>query len=118
MGARDGRVYLDFFVTRVLTFLYPSSYTVVVTTPQLWQPRHAEGHRALAELVLWLRDQSGLEFAQIADELNSLGQLSPRGKRFYQELVYSIYRKWTRRLSRESQASIVRLADVSLLLNA
>jgi hypothetical protein len=93
-------------------------YTVRVTTPQLWQPRHTDGHRALAELVLQLRDQSGMDFARIADELNSSGQLSPRGKPFYTELVYSIYRKWTRKLSREAQASVVRLADVSLLLNA
>lgn len=91
---------------------------MVVTTPQLWQPRHTDGHRALAELVLRLRDQSGLEFARIADKLNSSGWLSPRGKPFYPELVYSIYRKWTRRLSRESRGSIVRLADVSLVLNA
>ena len=89
-----------------------SSYTVVLTTPQLWQPRHTEGHQALAELVLRLRDQSGLEFAQIADELNSSGQLSPRGKPFYGALVYSIYRKWTLRQCREARRVTVCLKEV------
>ena len=57
-----------------------------------------------------------MDFAGIADELNSSGQLSRGGKPFCPELVYSVYRKWTRKLSRESQASVVRLADVFLLL--
>lgn len=87
---------------------------MVVTTPQLWQSRHTDQHRALAELVLRLRDQSGLEFARIADELNSSGQLSPRGKPFYPELVYSIYRKWTLRQCREARRMTVCLKEVSL----
>ncbi len=86
-----------------------------MTTPQLWQPRHTDGRRALAELVLRLRDQSGLEFARIADELNSSGQLSPRGKPFYPELVYSIYRKWTSRVLREQRNTTVLLKEVSIL---
>ena len=85
-----------------------------MTTPQLWQPRHTDGHRALAELVLRLRDQSGLDFARIADELNSSGQLSPRGKLFYPELVYSIYRKWTLRQCREKRRMTVCLKEVRL----
>jgi hypothetical protein len=86
-----------------------------VTTPQLWQPSHSEGHRALAELVLRLRDQSGLDFARIAHELNWSGQLSPRGKQFYPELVYSIYRKWTSRVLREQRKTTVQLKEVSIL---
>ena len=85
-----------------------------MTAPQLWQPSHSEGHRALAELVLRLRNQSGLDFARIADELNSSGQLSPRGKAFYPELVYSIYRKWTLRQCREARRMTVYLKDVRL----
>ncbi|KRC36596.1 hypothetical protein ASE10_05630 [Lysobacter sp. Root76] len=86
-----------------------------MTTPQLWQPRHTDGHRALAELVLRLRDQLGLEFAQIADELNSSGQLSPRGKLFYPELVYSIHRKWTARLMRDRRSVRVCLKEVFVI---
>jgi len=66
------------------------------------------------ELVLRLRDWSGLGFAQIADELNSSGLLSPRGKPFYGALVYSIYRKWTLRRRREARQVTVCLKDVSL----
>ena len=85
-----------------------------MTSPQLWQPRHSEGHRELAELVLRLRDQSGLDYARIADELNSSGQLSPRGKPFYPELVYSIYRKWAARLVREHRLVTVALKEVAI----
>jgi hypothetical protein len=67
----------------------------VVTTPQLWQSSHTAEHASLAELVLRLRDDSGLSFPQIADELNSLGLLSPRGKPFYSALMHSMYHKWT-----------------------
>jgi len=63
---------------------------------------------------LQLRDQSGFDFAQIADELNSAGSLSPRGKRFYPEIVYSIYRKWNLRRHREARQPIVSLKDVRL----
>ena len=86
-----------------------------MTTPQLWQPRHTDGHRALAELILRLRDQSGLDFARIADELNSSGQLSPRGKLFYPELVYSIHRKWTARLMRNCRSVRVCLKEVFVI---
>ncbi len=89
---------------------------MVVTTPQLWQPSHPEEHGALAWLVLRLRDQSGLEFAEIADELNSSGQLSPRGKRFHGALVYSMYRKWTLRRRREARLMTVHLEEVCLTL--
>ena len=68
----------------------------------------------MAELVLRLRDQSGLDFARIADELNLSGLLSPRGKPFYGALVYSIYRKWSARLIRERKQLVLRLADISL----
>lgn len=91
------------------------NYTVIVTTPQLWQPSHSEGHRALAEQVQRLRDQGGLEFARIADELNSSGQLSPRGKPFYPALVYSIYRKWSQKLQCEKRERVVRLPEVSVI---
>jgi len=86
-----------------------------VTTPQLWQPSHSEGHRALAELVLRLRDQSGLDFARIATQLNCAGVLSPRGKPIYPQLVYSIYRKWTARMMRERRNTTVVLKEVLIL---
>jgi hypothetical protein len=93
------------------------SYTVVVTAPQLWQPNHSDGHRELVNLALQLRNQSGFGFARIAEELNSTGRLSPRGKRFYSALVHSIYWKWTLRRDREARHVDVCLKEVCLILN-
>ena len=85
-----------------------------MTCPQLWQPSHSEAHRGLADLVVRLRDQSSFDFARIANELNTAGLVSPRGKSFYAALVYSIYRKWTARLQRERRRVVVTLKDVSV----
>lgn len=86
-----------------------------MTAPQLWQPSHSERHRALAELVLRLRDQSCMDFVRIADALNLSGHLSPRGKQFYAALVHSIYRKWTLRRRREARRVTVCLKEVRLM---
>ncbi len=82
-------------------------YTIVVTTPQLWQSSHTAEHASLAELILRLRDQSGLGFPHIADELNSLGLLSPRGKPFYSALMHSMYHKWTLRRFRQARGVVL-----------
>lgn len=50
----------------------------------------------------------------MADELNSLGLLSPRGKLFYGALVHSMYHKWTLRRSRLARGVTVRLGEVRL----
>lgn len=89
-------------------------YVVVVTTPQLWRPSHSEAHLRLADLVMRLRDGSGVDFAHIADVLNAAGLKSPRGKLFYPALVYSMYQKWTNRLLREKRQVLTRLGALSV----
>jgi len=90
-------------------------YTVVVTAPQLWQPSHTSSHRELADLVLRLRDRFGWTFSQIAEQLNSSGLLSPRGKSFYGALVHSMYFKWSLRQRRYAKAVTLDLKEVCLM---
>ena len=87
---------------------------VVVTTPQLWQSRQSESHLLLARRVVELRNVEGLSFVAIAQKLNNDGVLSPRGMPFYQQLVFSMYKKWTLRGLREQRLVRVTLEDVSV----
>ena len=59
-----------------------------------------------------MRDVDGLTFVEIAQRLNSAGVASPRGRAFYQQVVFSIYRKWTARDEREQRFVKVDLLEV------
>ena len=87
-------------------------YAVQVTAPQLWESRHRPEHLVVAARVRDLRDTQGLTFAEIASVLNREGVPSPRGKRFYAALAYSIYRKWRRRAERAEKAKVLSLQGV------
>ena len=83
-----------------------------VTTPQLWLPKVSQSRRDLAARVRSMRDVDGLTFVEIAKRLNSAGVTSPRGGAFYQQVVFSIYRKWTARDAREQRLVRADLIEV------
>ena len=51
--------------------------------------------------------ESGLNSAQIADELNARGILTPKGLRYYPELVFVTRRKFENRFERSVHAGVV-----------
>jgi hypothetical protein len=61
-----------------------------------------------------MRDEAGYDFARIAEDLGREGLRSPRGRRFYPKLVWSIYTKWKRRLAREVRATSTVLDKIKL----
>jgi hypothetical protein len=68
----------------------------------------------LAAKVLHLRNVLGLTFPEIAETINLLGESSPRGRRFYPQIAYSMYRKWTGRIDRARRDLRIQLIDVSV----
>ena len=50
--------------------------------------------------------ESGLTSAQIADELNARGILTPKGLRYYPELVFVTRRKFELRMERSTSADL------------
>ena len=56
-------------------------------------------------LVLSLHER-GLNSAQIADELNARGILTPKGLRYYPELVFVTRRKLELRMGRSTSADL------------
>jgi hypothetical protein len=51
--------------------------------------------------------ERGLTSAQIADELNARGILTPKGLHYYPELVFVTRRKFEKRLERSVHAGVV-----------
>lgn len=89
------------------------TYVVSVRVPQLWASSHSERHRKIAETIIEFRRQ-GNTYPAIAEALNRAGVRSPRGRKFYAALAWSIYNKWAKRAAAQDRLAVVRLSYLSI----
>jgi len=70
--------------------------------------------KTLSDLVIQLRDEFGLTFRGIAEELIKNGYRSPRGFDLGAEGVFSIYKKRKRRDTRLQSRSLPQIVDLTI----
>ena len=85
-----------------------------VCTPALCSGPYNIAQFELFRKVLALRELQRMTFAAIAADLTDAGYLSPRGCTLSAELVFSIYKKGKRRLSRMSEVGACWLTSITI----
>jgi hypothetical protein len=70
--------------------------------------------KTLSDLVIQLRDEFGLTFKGVAEELIKNGYRSPRGFDLGPESVFSIYKKRKRRDTRLQSRSLPQIVDLTI----
>lgn len=70
--------------------------------------------KTLSDLVIQLRDEFGLTFNGVAEELIKNGYRSPRGFDLGPESVFSIYKKRKRRDTRLQSRSLPQIVDLKI----
>jgi hypothetical protein len=70
--------------------------------------------KTLSDLVIQLRDELGLTFKGVAEELIKNGYRSPRGFDLGPESVFSIYKKRKRRDTRLQTHSLPQIVELTI----
>jgi hypothetical protein len=78
-------------------------FSVEFTSSNLWVSSYTPYQQELFDMICKFHDEDGMDFKQISDWLNSNGYLTPRGKVFRQNHVWSIYKKKMRSIKRFSR---------------
>jgi len=78
-------------------------FSVEFTSSNLWVSSYTPYQQELFDMITKFHDEDGLDFKRISDWLNSNGYLTPRGKVFRQNHVWSIYKKKMRSIKRFSR---------------
>ena len=90
------------------------SFKAELRTRQLSLNILPEGREERHEVIHSLYE-SGLNDRQIADQLNNLGMLSPKGLNYYPELVFVTRRKFGNRKMRSADARVV-VSEIAISL--
>lgn len=76
---------------------------------------YSDYQKTLSDLVIQLRDDFGLTFKGVAEELIKNGYKSPRGFELGPESVFSIYKKRKKRDSRLQTRSLSKIVDLKIV---
>ena len=75
---------------------------------------YSDYQKTLSDLVIQLRDEFGLTFKGVAEELIKNGYRSPRGFELGPESVFSIYKKRKKRDTRLQSRSLPQIVDLKI----
>ena len=75
---------------------------------------YSDYQKTLSDLVIQLRDEFGLTFKGVAEELIKNGYRSPRGFDLGPESVFSIYKKRKKRDTRLQSRSLPQIVDLKI----
>ena len=75
---------------------------------------YSDYQKILSDLVIQLRDEFGLTFKGVAEELIKNGYRSPRGFDLGPESVFSIYKKRKKRDTRLQSRSLPQIVDLKI----
>ena len=75
---------------------------------------YSDYQKTLSDLVIRLRDEFGLTFKGVAEELIKNGYRSPRGFDLGPESVFSIYKKRKKRDTRLQSRSLPQIVDLKI----
>jgi hypothetical protein len=93
----------EFFSTAPIfgaTQRYTLSLSVEFVSSNLWVSPYTPYQQELFDLICSFHHKEGWNFKQISDWLNDNGYLTPRGHRFRQNHVWSMYTKKTKSIER------------------
>lgn len=76
---------------------------------------YSDYQKTLSDLVIQLRDDFGLTFKRVAEELIKNGYKSPRGFDLGPESVFSIYKKRKKRDTRLQSCSLSQIVDLKIV---
>ena len=75
---------------------------------------YSDYQKTLSDLVIQLRDEFGLTYKGVAEELIKNGYRSPRGFDLGPESVFSIYKKRKKRDTRLQSRSLPQIVDLKI----
>ena len=88
----------------------------IKTTSLVGRPYSIHQHK-LASQIIYLREEKGMTFPDIADWLNKNGYTTPRGKTFTNPHAHSIYTKFYKRQKRFGKTTNSQVSDISVRYN-
>ena len=87
----------------ICTSGYSLRMNVLLVSPNLWTSSYSSYQQQIFDVIRGLHEDDGWNFKQISDWLNEKGYLTPRGKVFRENHVWSIYTKKLRSIKRFSR---------------
>ena len=92
-------------------------FTLTVKTTSLVGRPYSIYQHKLATQIIYLREEKGMTFPEIADWLNKNGYTTLRGKTFTNPHAQSIYTRYYKRQERFGQTSYSQVGDISVRYN-
>ena len=92
-------------------------FTLTVKTTSLVGRPYSIYQHKLATQIIYLREEKGMTFPDIADWLNKNRYTTPRGKTFTNPHAYSIYTRFYKRQERCGQTAYSQVSDISVRYN-
>ena len=92
-------------------------FTLTVKTTGLSGRPYSIYQHKLASQIIYLRDERGMTFPDVADWLNKNGYTTPRGKTFTNPHAHSIYTKFYKRQERFAKTSYSQVSDIEVRYN-
>ena len=92
-------------------------FTLTVKTTSLVGRPYSIYQHKLATQIIYLREEKGMTFPDIADWLNKNRYTTPRGKTFTNPHAHSIYTKFYKRQERFGHTSYSQVSDISVRYN-
>ena len=93
---------------------YSLRLNVQLVSSNLWTSTYSPHQQRIFEIIKRLHEGDGWNFVQISSWLNDNGYLSPRGKVFRQNHVWSIYEKKNRSIQRFSREYPHKITDMKV----
>ena len=93
---------------------YSLRLSVVFRLSNLWTPPYSNFQQELFDIITKLHDRDGMNFKMISDWLNGMGLVSPRGKTFKENIVWSIYTKKNRSITRFNRSFDPIIDDIGI----
>ena len=89
-------------------------FTLTVKTTSLVGRPYSIYQHKLATQIIYLREEKGMTFPDIADWLNKNGYTTPRGKTFTNPHAHSIYTKFYTRQESFGKTSYSQIGDITV----
>lgn len=93
---------------------YSLRLLVVLRLSNLWSPPYSPYQQELFDIITKFHEQDGWNFKQVSDWLTVNGYKTPRGRVFKENIVWSIYIKKNRSITRFSRVYDPIITDMSM----